>query len=135
MLARITELGRAGLSVEAIDAALSAEGHTTSTGTPWPARNDGRVVVRALLRAGLQPASDDARVRDYAAEWAAKMLAGTAAQPAVKDEGVMPPMPLDALVKEEELEVPAAHCAPKAAAVKEEPPAWPADACVKVEGC
>jgi hypothetical protein len=132
VLARIAELGRAGLTVEAIDSALSSEGHTTSTGTPWPARNDGRVVVRALLRAGLQPASDDARVRDYAAEWAVKMMAGTPAQPSVKDEGVVPPMPLDALVKEEELKVPAT---PEAAAFKEEPPTWPAEACVKVEGC
>ena len=38
-------------------------------GTPWPAKNDGRVVVRALLRGGLRPGSDDQRVLSYAAQW------------------------------------------------------------------
>ena len=38
-------------------------------GTPWPAKNDGRVVVRALLRGGLRPDSDDQRVLSYAAQW------------------------------------------------------------------
>ena len=37
-------------------------------GTPWPAKNDGRVVVRALLRGGLRPASDDTRVLSYATQ-------------------------------------------------------------------
>ena len=46
MLARIVELGSQGATVEEIDAGLSLEGYTTSTGTPWPAKNDGRVVVR-----------------------------------------------------------------------------------------
>ena len=68
------------------------------TGTPWPAKNDGRVVVRALLRNGLQPDSVDPKVRthspdleqrgraapnpmpnphqvrSYATQWGAKML-------------------------------------------------------------
>ena len=38
-------------------------------GTPWPAKNDGRVVVRVLLRGGLRPESDDQRVLSYAAQW------------------------------------------------------------------
>ena len=36
--------------------------------------------MRALLRAGLQPGSDDAKGCRYAAQWAAKMMGGAAAQ-------------------------------------------------------
>ena len=68
MLARIIELGSEGATVEEIDAGLSLEGYTTSTGTPWPAKNDGRVVVRALLRGGLRPESRDHRIMTYAAQ-------------------------------------------------------------------
>ena len=49
-------------------------------GTPWPAKNDGRVVVRALLRSGLRPESDDQRVLSYATQWGAKMMSPAAAQ-------------------------------------------------------
>ena len=66
--------------MEEIDAGLSLEGYTTSTGTPWPAKNDGRVVVRALLRGGLRPESRDHRIMAYAAQWEAKMMSPTAAQ-------------------------------------------------------
>ena len=79
MLARIIELGSEGATVEEIDAGLSLEGYTTSTGTPWPAKNDGRVVVRALLRGGLRPESRDHRIMTYAAQWEAKMMSPTAA--------------------------------------------------------
>ena len=45
------------------------EGFLTSTGTPWPRSNDGRVVVRALLRAGVAPLpGGDARVARYVKE-------------------------------------------------------------------
>ena len=66
--------GSEGATVEEIDAGLSLEGYTTSTGTPWPAKNDGRVVVRALLRGGLRPESRDHRIMTYAAQWEAKMM-------------------------------------------------------------
>ena len=66
--------------MEEIDAGMSLEGYTTSTGTPWPAKNDGRVVVRALLRGGLRPESRDHRIMAYAAQWEAKMMSPTAAQ-------------------------------------------------------
>ena len=52
-VARICELGRARVSVPEIDNTLHLEGHSTSTGTPWPARNDGCVVVRTLLKSGI----------------------------------------------------------------------------------
>ena len=72
--ARICELGRAGLSVGEIDRTLHREQFKTSTGTLWPAKNDGRVVVRMLLRHGIAPLSGgDARIDDYAREYAAKM--------------------------------------------------------------
>lgn len=87
VIARICELGRSGATVETIDASLSREGFRTSTGTPWPSRNDGRVVVRTLLRHGLQPISHDAKVASYAAEWAAKMLGG----PVTLPQEQMPP--------------------------------------------
>ncbi|EOD20625.1 hypothetical protein EMIHUDRAFT_208593 [Emiliania huxleyi CCMP1516] len=48
---------------------LHVEGFLTSTGTPWPRSNDGRVVVRALLRAGVAPLpGGDARVARYVKE-------------------------------------------------------------------
>ncbi|EOD06054.1 hypothetical protein EMIHUDRAFT_250045 [Emiliania huxleyi CCMP1516] len=54
---------------EEIDRALHLEGFLTSTGTPWPRSNDGRVVVRALLRAGVAPLpGGDARVARYVKE-------------------------------------------------------------------
>ena len=52
-VARICELGRARVSVPEIDNTLHLEGHSTSTGTPWPARNDGCVVVRTLLKSDI----------------------------------------------------------------------------------
>ena len=81
VIARICELGRSGATVETIDASLSREGYRTSTGTPWPSRNDGRVVVRTLLRHGLQPVSHDPKVASYATDWATKMLGGPTALP------------------------------------------------------
>ena len=38
------------------------------------------MVVRALLRSGLRPESDDQRVLSYAAQWGAKMMSPAAAQ-------------------------------------------------------
>eukprot|EP00962_Isochrysis_galbana_P009150 scaffold2549_cov108-Isochrysis_galbana.AAC.7 len=43
---------QADCSVVEIDRTLSREHFHTSRGTPWPRHNDGRVVVRTLLRHG-----------------------------------------------------------------------------------
>ena len=62
-MARIFELGTHGCSVVEIDRTLHRESYKTSTGTRWPAKNDGRVVVRLLINNGLTPIPGDARVR------------------------------------------------------------------------
>ena len=73
-MSRVCELGRAGASVIEIDKTLHREQFKTSTGTLWPAKNDGRVVVRMLLRHGIAPHSGgDTRIDDYAREYAGKM--------------------------------------------------------------
>ena len=77
-MARITELGLAGASVVEIDRTLHREGYKTSTGTRWPAKNDGRVVVRLLLNNGITPSAGDAKVAKYMAEYAAKLAAAEA---------------------------------------------------------
>ena len=46
-----------------------------ASGTPWPERNDGRVVVRTLLKGGITPVPGDVRIKRYAAEYAAKLEA------------------------------------------------------------
>ena len=60
-------------SVVEIDRALHREEHRTSTGTRWPSKNDGRVVVRLLLNHGVTPRAGDAKVARYIAEYAAKI--------------------------------------------------------------
>ena len=72
-VARICELGAAGKSVVEIDRTLHREQHHTSTGTPWPAKNDGRVVVRTLLNNNITPVTGDARVARYVSEYASKI--------------------------------------------------------------
>jgi hypothetical protein len=75
-VARIYELGLAGVSVVEIDRALHREDHKTSTGTRWPSKNDGRVIVRLLLNNGLAAESivaGDAKIARYVAEYAAKL--------------------------------------------------------------
>ena len=47
-----------------------------SAGTPWPAKNDGRVVVRTLLQAGFTPRAGDAKIAKYVQEYSSK-LAGS----------------------------------------------------------
>ena len=75
LVERVCELGRAGVSVVEIDRTLHREQYRTSSGTPWPARNDGRVVVRTLLKAGITPVPGDVRIKRYATEYAAKLAA------------------------------------------------------------
>ena len=70
---RICELGLAGASVVEIDRTLHREGRQTSTGTRWPAKNDGRVVVRMLLNHGITPVAGDAKIAKYAREYAAQL--------------------------------------------------------------
>ena len=72
-VARICELGAAGVSVVEIDRTLHREQHRTSTGTRWPAKNDGRVVVRLLLNNGITPVAGDAKVARYVSEYASKV--------------------------------------------------------------
>jgi hypothetical protein len=48
---------QAECSVVEIDRTLHREHFQTSRGTPWPRNNDGRVVVRTLLRNGAQRGS------------------------------------------------------------------------------
>lgn len=72
-VARIHELGLAGASVVEIDRVLHREGFRTSTGTRWPAKNDGRVVVRLLLNNGITPSAGDAKVAKYIAEYSSKL--------------------------------------------------------------
>ena len=52
---------------------LHREGHKTSTGTRWPAKNDGRVVVRLLINHGVAPVAGDFKIARYVAEYAAKV--------------------------------------------------------------
>ena len=72
-VSRIYELGLSGASVIEIDRTLFREGHKTSTGTRWPAKNDGRVVVRLLLNNGIVPTAGDAKVARYIQEYTAKL--------------------------------------------------------------
>eukprot|EP00900_Chrysochromulina_parva_P008459 jgi/Chrpa1/17614/Chrysochromulina_OHIO_Genome00023742-RA len=75
-VARICELGLAQVSVTEIEKRLHGEGHKTSSGTRWPAKNDGRVVVRILLNSGIDPcplsASLHASVGSVAFLWGAR---------------------------------------------------------------
>ena len=80
LVSRVCELGRAGASVIEIDKTLHREQFKTSTGTPWPAKNDGRVVVRTLLRHGIEPVPGDAKIKKYVQEYSAKLGAGGASQ-------------------------------------------------------
>ena len=61
------------MSVVEIDRTLHREQHRTSTGTRWPAKNDGRVVVRLLLNNGITPVAGDAKVARYVSEYASKV--------------------------------------------------------------
>ena len=46
------------------------------SGTPWPSKNDGRVVVRTLLQQGvLAPVAGDAKIQKYISEYSAEMRA------------------------------------------------------------
>ena len=71
------ELGRAGVSVIEIDRTLHREQFKTSTGTLWPAKNDGRVVVRTLLKGGVTPVPGDVKIKRYVAEYTAKLAASS----------------------------------------------------------
>jgi hypothetical protein len=71
-VARICELGLAQVSVTEIDKTLHREGHKTSSGTRWPAKNDGRVVVRILLNSSITPVSGDVRIVRYVQEYEGK---------------------------------------------------------------
>ena len=66
-------VARSGVSVVEIDRALHREEHRTSTGTRWPAKNDGRVVVRLLLNNGITPVAGDAKIARYIGEYATKL--------------------------------------------------------------
>jgi hypothetical protein len=72
-VARVYEMGLTGASVVEIDKALHRDKLLTSTGTPWPAKNDGRVVVRLLLNNGIVPVAGDAKVAKYMREYAVKI--------------------------------------------------------------
>ena len=72
-VARICELGLAQVSVTEIDKTLHREGHKTSSGTRWPAKNDGRVVVRILLNSSITPVSGDVRIVRYVQEYEGKL--------------------------------------------------------------
>ena len=68
------ELGLCGVTVGAIDATLSEEGYLTSSGSRWPSRNDGRVVVRLLLNHGIQPVCGaDSKLEEYTLEYQNKL--------------------------------------------------------------
>ena len=69
------ELGAAGASVVEIDRTLHREKFRTSTGSLWPPKNDGRVVVRILLQNGIACVAGDAKIRKYAEEYGAKLAA------------------------------------------------------------
>ena len=79
LVERVCKLGRKHTSVVKIDRMLHLEGYRTSSGTPWPARNDGRVIVRTLLKAGITPNPGDVRIKRYAEEYAAKLAASSRA--------------------------------------------------------
>ena len=72
-MARICELGLAQVSVTEIDKTLHRECHKTSSGTRWPAKNDGRVVVRILLNSSITPVSGDVRIVRYVQEYEGKL--------------------------------------------------------------
>ena len=72
-VARICELGLAQVSVTEIDKTLHRECHKTSSGTRWPAKNDGRVVVRILLNSSITPVSGDVRIVRYVQEYEGKL--------------------------------------------------------------
>ena len=81
VVSRVLELGRANTIVSEIDATLSREQHTTSTGTLWPRKNDGRVVSRLLLRHGIQPNfGNDRKLEEYAMEYVGRMASDAAAE-------------------------------------------------------
>lgn len=73
LVTRVCELGRANISVVEIDRILYRERFRTSSGTPWPPKNDGRVIVRLLLNSGINPVPGDTRIKKYALEYAAKL--------------------------------------------------------------
>eukprot|EP00965_Chrysotila_dentata_P153475 5072745-Pleurochrysis_carterae.AAC.3 len=79
LVTRVCELGRDGCSVVEIDRVLHREKFRTSTGSMWPAKNDGRVVVRTLLQNGVQPNGGDSKIDKYIIEYSAK-LASQASQ-------------------------------------------------------
>ncbi|KAL1519988.1 hypothetical protein AB1Y20_023470 [Prymnesium parvum] len=74
-VARVCELGRGGASVVEIDRTLHTEKFRTSTGTPWPARNDGRVVARILIQNDIPVLAGDTKIERYAVEYFQKMKA------------------------------------------------------------
>jgi len=47
----------------------------TSSGTAWPAKNDGRVIVRMLLNSGITPVAGDSKIARYVSEYTAKLAA------------------------------------------------------------
>ena len=57
--------------------ALHRERYVTSTGTRWPSKNDGRVVVRLLINSGIRPVAGDAKIARYVTEYTAKLAAKT----------------------------------------------------------
>lgn len=71
LVRRVCQLGREGLPPAAIDRRLSADGFKNSSGRPWAAKNDGRVVVRILLNHGLAVSGSDPKIREYARSYAA----------------------------------------------------------------
>ena len=74
-VARIMELGQGGTSVVDIDRTLHREQFKTSSGTAWPAKNDGRVIVRMLLNAGITPVAGDSKIGRYVTEYQQKLEA------------------------------------------------------------
>ena len=85
LIARVCELGAASTPVTEIDRTLHRERFATSTGTPWPARNDGRVVVRLLVNNEIEPVGGDAKVDAFIADYTgahSKKVGGSAASSA-----------------------------------------------------
>lgn len=75
LVARVCQLGCDGHTPSAIDRRLSTEGFKNSSGRPWAAKNDGRVVTRILLKHGLEINTGCPRLRRYASEYATKLTA------------------------------------------------------------
>lgn len=73
LVRRVCQLGREGLAPAAIDRRLNADGFKNSSGRPWAAKNDGRVVVRILTNYGIPVSGTDPKIRLYAREYAAKL--------------------------------------------------------------